>query len=122
WLSEHYGNKSASYYNSALTVVRAAFDVAVNDKIISESPAKDLTYRKRKKPIRLTPTFEQFKAIVADIRAQRFNAEAEQSGDFIEFLGLAGLGQAEVSAVTRAYVDLEAGRIIVYRHENDTGY
>src|SRR5437868_4784416 len=27
WLSEHYGNKSASYYNSALTVVRAAFDV-----------------------------------------------------------------------------------------------
>jgi site-specific recombinase XerD len=69
WLSEHYAEKSASYYNSALSVVRSALEVAVNDKIISESPAKDLTYRKRKKPIRPTPTFEQFKQIVASIRA-----------------------------------------------------
>jgi hypothetical protein len=29
WLSEHYGHKSASYYNSALSVVRAALDMAV---------------------------------------------------------------------------------------------
>jgi integrase len=122
WLSEHYGNKSASYYNSALTVVRTAFDVAVNDKIVSESPAKDITYRKRNKPIRLTPTFEQFKQIVTDIRSQKFNGEAEQSGDFIEFMGLAGLGQAEISAITRAHVDLEAGRIIVYRRKTDSGF
>jgi len=52
-----------------LSVVRSALEVAVNDKIISESPAKDLTYRKRKKPVRPTPTFEQFKQIVASIRA-----------------------------------------------------
>ena len=122
WLSENYGKKSASYYNSALTVVRAAFDVAVNDKIISESPAKGLTYHKRSKPIRLTPTFDQFKAIVADIRAQKFHREAEQSADFVEFLGLAGLGQAEATAITRAHVDLEAGRIIVYRCKTDTGF
>jgi len=69
WLSEHYAEKSASYYNSALSVVRSALEVAVNDKIISESPAKDLTYRKRKKPVRPTPTFEQFKQIAASIRA-----------------------------------------------------
>jgi integrase len=122
WLAKHCGDKTASYYNSALSVIRAALDMAVNDKIISESPAKDLTYRKRNKPIRLTPTFEQFKAIVADIRAQRFNREAEQSGDFVEFLGLVGLGQAEAAAITRAHVDLEAGRIIVYRRKTDTGF
>src|SRR5947208_10268641 len=75
WLSKYYGDKSASYYNSALSVVRAALDIAVNDKIIVESPAKGLKYAKRKKPIRTTPTFEQFKQIVADIRAQRFNAD-----------------------------------------------
>ena len=103
-------------------MIRAAFDVAVNDKIISESPAKDLTYRKRKKPIRLTPTFEQFKRIVADIRAQRFNREAEQSGDRVEFLGLAGLGQAEAAAITRAHVYLEAGQITLYRCKTDTGF
>jgi integrase len=122
WLSEHYAEKSASYYNAALTVIRSALEMAVKDKIISENPAKDLTYHKRKKPVRLTPTFEQFKAIVASIRAQRFNREAEQSGDFVEFLGLAGLGQAEAAAITRAHVDLEAGQITVHRCKTDTGF
>jgi integrase len=122
WLAKNYGEQSASYYNSALTVLRDALEMAVADKIIIESPAKGLTYRKRKQPIRLTPTFEQFQAIVADIRAQRFNREAEQSGDFVEFLGLAGLGQAEAAAIKRSDVDLDSGRIIVYRHKTDTGF
>jgi integrase len=83
---------------------------------------QDITYRKRKKPIRETPTFEQFKAVVNDIRNQRFNADAEQSGDFVEFLGLAGLGQAEAAAIKRSDVDLDAARIIVYRYKTDTGF
>jgi integrase len=122
WLSKHYGDMSASYYNSALTVIRDALDMAVKDKIIIESPAKDLKYQKRKRPIRATPTFEQFKQIVADIRGQRFNADAEQSGDLVEFLGLAGLGQAEAASIKRSDVDLQAGRIIVYRHKTDLGF
>jgi integrase len=122
WLSKHYGEKSATYYNAALSVIRDALDLAVQDKIILESPAKGLTYRTRPQPIRRTPTFEQFRRIVIDIRAQKFNREAEQSGDFVEFLGLAGLGQAEAASMTRADVDLDAGRIIVYRHKTDTGF
>ena len=122
WMEKHYGEKSASHYNSALTVVRDAFELAVNDKIIVESPAKGLKYAKRAKPIRTTPTFEQFNRIVADIRGQRFNADAEQSGDFVEFLGLAGLGQAEAASIKRSDVDLDAGRIIVYRHKTDVGF
>ena len=122
WLAKHYGGSSASHYNAALTVIRDALNMAVQDKIIIESPAKDLKYRTRTKPIRLTPSFEQFQQIVGDIRARRFNREAEQSGDFIEFLGLAGLGQAEAASIARADVDLAAGRIIVYRHKTDTGF
>jgi integrase len=122
WMAKHYGESSASHYNSTLTAIRDALDMAVRDGIVIESPAKGLTYRKRKRPIRLTPTFEQFQAIVADIRAQRFNREAEQSGDFIEFLGLAGLGQAEAAAIKRSDVDLDSGRIIIYRHKTDTGF
>ena len=122
WLAQHYGEKSASYHNAALSVIRTALEMAVKDRIIAENPAAGLKYRKRSRPIRLTPTFEQFKAIVASIRGQRFNREAEQSGDFIEFIGLAGLGQAEVSALTRAHVDLEAGRIIVHRRKTETGF
>ena len=59
---------------------------------------------------------------MADIRSQKFNRGAEQSGDFVEFLGLAGLGQAEAASIKRSDVDLDAGRIIVYRHKTDTGF
>ena len=122
WLSKHYGDKSASSFNQALTVCRDALSMAVNDRIIIESPAKGLKYRKPAKPIRTAPSFSQFKAIVDDIRNQRFSADAGQSGDFVEFLGLAGLGQAEAISLTRADVDLDAGRIIVYRHKTDVGF
>jgi integrase len=122
WLSKHYGHLSAAAYNAALSVIRGVFDLAVNDKIIIESPADGLIYRKRKRPIRPTPTFEEFKQIVADVRTQRFNREAEHSGDFIEFLGLAGLGQAEAASITCGHVDMDARRITVYRHKTDTGF
>ena len=122
WLEKHYGEKSASHYNSALTAIRDAFELAVNDKILVESPAKGLKYAKRSKPIRPTPTFEQFSQIVTDIRAQRFNRDAEQSGDFVEFLGLAGLGQAEAASIKRSDVDLASGRIVIYRHKTDVGF
>lgn len=122
WLAAHYGNKSASYYNSALMLVRDALEAAVRDRVVAENPARDLKYRKRKKPIRLTPTFEQFNQMVAEIRAQKFNQVAQQSGDFIEFIGLAGLGAAEAASLTPAEVDFEAGHIIAYRHKTDTGF
>ena len=122
WLSKHYGHFSASAYNSALTIIRAALDLAVRDRVVLESPAKDLKYKKRKQPIRRTPSFEQFEQIVAEIRSQHLNADAEQSGDFVEFLGLAGLGQAEAASIKRSDVDLPSGRIIVYRHKTDQGF
>jgi integrase len=122
WLAKHYGHKSASYYNSALMLVRDALEAAVRDRVIAENPARELKYRKRKTPIRSTPTFEQFKQIVAEIRAQKFNQVAEQSGDFIEFLGLAGLGAAEAASLTPADVDFDAGHIIAFRHKTSAGF
>jgi integrase len=120
--SRHYGHKSASYYNSALTLIRDALELAVHDRIIAESPAARIEYRARATPIRLTPTFEQFTTIVNDIRNQRFNADAGESADFVEFLGLAGLGQAEAASITRADIDLNVGRIILLRHKTSTGF
>jgi len=122
WLSTHYGGKSASLYNSALSVIRAALDMAVRDRIITENPVAHLKYKKRATPIRLTPTWEQFQSIVENIRSQPFIPDREQSSDFIEFLGLAGLGQAEAASIKRCDVDLESARIIVYRHKTDQGF
>ena len=112
----------AASRNAHLACLKEILALAVRDRIIPASPAQHLRSAKREKPIRLTPTFEQFKAIIDDVRAQRFNADAQDSGDFLEFLGLAGLGQAEAGSLTRADVDLEAGRIITFRHKTATGF
>jgi integrase len=117
WLAKHFGHKSASYYNSALMFLREALEFAVRNRVIADNPIKHLTCKKRKDPIRLTPTFEEFKSIVADIRSQEFNRVAQESGDFVEFLGLAGLGQAEAAPLTPARVDLDAGQITIKRQK-----
>ena len=120
WLSRYrFGSASRNLHISCL---KELFNSAVRDRIITVSPAAHLRYAKREKPIRLTPTFEQFKAIVADVRAQLLNADAWDSADFLEFLGLAGLGQAEAGSLTPADIDLAAGQIITYRHKTSTGF
>lgn len=113
---------SASSRNAHLQILKEVFALALRDRILSRSPAAHLKYTKREKPIRLTPTWEQFRAIIADVRAQQFNADAQESGDFLEAMGLLGLGQAELAPLTRADVDLEAGRIITFRHKTSTGF
>jgi integrase len=120
WLSRYsFGSASRNLHISCLKEV---FGVAVRDQFISASPAAHLRSAKREKPIRLTPSFEQFKAIIADVRGQQFNADAQDSADFLEFLGLAGLGQAEAGSLTRPDVDFEAQRIITFRHKTATGF
>jgi len=120
WLSRYqFGSASRNLFISCMNDV---FDFAVRDRMIAASPAAHLRYAKREKPIRLTPTFQQFKAIIADVRTEQFNADAQDSADFLEFLGLAGLGQAEASSLTRADVDFEAVRIITFRHKTVTGF
>jgi integrase len=120
WLSRYrFGSASRNLH---ISCVKELFNSAVRDRIITASPAAHLRSVKRERPIRLTPTFEQFKAIIADVRAQLFNADAQDSADFLEFLGLAGLGQAEAGSLTRADVDLEAGLFITFRHKTSTGF
>ncbi len=112
----------AASQNAFVTVLRELFDFAVRDNCIAKSPCAHLKFRKREKPIRLTPTYEQFEAIIGDVRAQQFNADAEDSADFLEFLGLAGLGQAEASSLRRQDIDFDAGRFITFRHKTNTGF
>jgi integrase len=120
WLSQ-YGFGSASR-NLHISCIKEVFDLAVRDRVIPSSPAAHLRSVRREKPIRVTPTINQFQAIIADVRAQRFNADAQESADFLEFLGLAGVGQAEASSLTRADIDFDSSRIITFRHKTATGF
>lgn len=113
----------ASFRNACIQVLREMFASAVRDRIIAASPAQHLKYLKRETPIRKTPTFEQFQAIVESIRSQQFNGhDADESADFVEFIGLAGLGQAEASSLTWDDVDFERQQIITFRHKTKTGF
>jgi integrase len=120
WLSRYdFGSASRNLF---ISCVKEMFELAVRDRIIAVSPAMHLRSAKREKPIRLTPSYEQFKAIVADVRAQPFNADAQDSADFLEFLGLAGLGQAEAGSLRRCDIDFDAGQLITFRHKTSTGF
>jgi integrase len=120
WLSRyHFGSASRNLF---ISCIKEIFALAMRDRIIVTSPAAHLRYMKREKPIRPTPTYEEFKAMIADVRAQPFNADAPDSADFLEFLGLAGLGQAEASSLRAADVDFDAGRFITFRHKTSTGF
>jgi integrase len=111
-----------SSYNAYLAVLRGLFNLAVADSLLSQSPVAALKERRREKPIRLTPTWEQFHQIIADVRAQVFNADAQDSADFLEFLGLAGLGQAEASSLTRSDIDFAKEQITTFRQKTKTGF
>jgi integrase len=119
WLSRY--RFGSALRNLHISCIKELFNLAVRDRLITASPAAHLRSAKREKPIRLTPTFEQFKAIIADVLGEVFNADAEDSADFLEFLGMAGLGRAEASSLTPFDIDLDAGRIITYRHKTSTG-
>src|SRR5438046_709663 len=109
--------------NQHAAEIKHIFEMAVRDGIISRSPAAHLRRVKLAKPIRATPSFEEFKAIVESIRSQKFNGDdAEESADFVEFLGLAGLGKAEAAALRQIDIDWKHETIITFRHKTKSGF
>ena len=108
WLASYdFGPPS---YNLYLEFVRAVFALAVADRLIANSPVTTLKGKKKR-------DFEEFRAEVADIRAQKFNADAKDSGDSLEFIGLAGLGQAEAASLLWEHIDWETGQFTARRQK-----
>jgi integrase len=108
--------------NLHLAELKRILNIAVADGVITRSPAENIAPVKQSRPIRETPTFDEFKAIVADIRSQRLSYDAEESADFVEFLGLAGLGQAEATSLRWSDIDWERGTIRTFRHKTQAGF
>ena len=100
------------------------FAIAVDDRVIAESPAVKLKtpWKSPQTPKRHVPTIAQFEAIVADIRNQPFAHKAEDTADFVEFLGLAGVGQAEAAALTWGDIDWRKERIWIRRKKTQKVY
>jgi integrase len=121
WLSRyHFGSASRNLF---ISCIKEIFALALRDRIIAASPVAHLRYAKRQKRIRATPSFEEFKAIVESIRSQKYNGhDAQETADFVEFLGLAGLGKAEAAALRQSDIDWERETITTFRHKTKSGF
>ncbi len=78
--------------------------------------------KKRAKPLRETPTESEFHAIVKSVREQPFSDTATDSGDLIEFMGLAGLGQAEVTPMKWQHIEWQDGWMTAFRAKTKTAF
>src|SRR5207247_2408494 len=99
WLSSHQSRLKNSSLLEYIRFLRQLFSIALDHKAIADSPAAGFKQLKIEKPIRPTPSWKDFLDIVQDIRAQRFNADAEDSADLVEFMGKAGVGTAECAGL-----------------------
>ena len=111
-----------SWQNQHLRAIRAALKLAVDDGIIYRSPLEGVKEKKVSRPIRATPTFKEFQAIVDSVRNQRLSDTAHASADYVEFMGLAGLGLAEASSLAWGDVNFDRGQMITYRHKTKQGF
>jgi integrase len=124
WLAFHEKRLKNTTYNRYASVLRQMFQIAVRDRIIARSPFDEVRtkWKKPEPPIRVTPTEGQFRAIVTSIRSQLLTDHAQDSANFVEFLGLAGLGQAEAGSLAWGNIDFEAERLHVRRHKTNTWF
>jgi len=120
WLSQY--KFGVASYNAHLECLRAMLQVAVDDKIIVHSPVSGIIGRKRLKPVRDTPSNEEFQSIIQDIRRQKFNPHSTESADFLEFLGLVGVGQAEASSLKVGDINWKKKQITAFRQKTGIGY
>ena len=111
-----YNHLTNTSWNAVLTVTRDVFNHAVDDGVIAHSPAASIKYRKRKDTIkRLKPSWGEFEAIVAHVRTQKYADTAKESADLIEFMGLAGLGQAECADLSWGDINFKSSKIAIIR-------
>jgi integrase len=117
---KQFDNLSPATKNHIITMVREVFATAVEKRCISadQSPMNSIKFFKVGDQVkRLTPTEEQFKAIVDSIRSQKFSDTAGATADLVEFIGQAGLGQAECDELRWKDINFDANNITLIRRK-----
>jgi integrase len=136
WLATIYGNEESgpkmrhSTYNRHRLFLIQLFDFAVTETIIEHSPfdAEMIPAKGKQRVVRRVPTEAEFKAIVTKIRNPNWPVPnprkrggqrpltQNDAADFAEYLGLAGVGQAEAASIEWPDVDWERG-IVKYTRQ-----
>lgn len=129
WVGAVGKGKRPSTRNQFRAFARALFDFAVSDTVIAKNPFDPKIIRKAKKEpiIRLIPSPGEFEKIIAEIRQPSWKVEKGKHGghrpgcqhdsaNFAEFLGRAGIGQAEAVGLNWEDID-EEREVIHYRRK-----
>jgi len=112
----------ASDRNHLAWTIRKIFRLAVADGVIAINPAEHIRAEKAPDSLKLTPTWEQFKAIVDAVRRQPQSDTREESADLLEFLGRAGLGLAEAQNLQWQDIDFERMKIQLLRQKTKKSF
>ena len=122
WLALHEQRLKHTTYNRYAGFIKQLFAIAVDDRVIAESPAVKLKtpWKSPQTPKRHVPTIAQFEALVAHIRNQPFANKAEDTADFVEFLGYSGLRLGEATQVLWRDVNFDADTLLVTGGEHGT--
>jgi integrase len=122
WLAAQRVRIMAATFNEYVRFIRQVFTLGVDAGALHESPARAFKLVRPDVPERLTPTFDQFEAIVRAVREQRFADHARDTADLVEFMGLAGVGQAEAANLRGEHIDFERGEIHLFRQKTRTAF
>ncbi len=122
WLSQWNGKVAA--YNHARQWLLAFFDFATANRKIYKSPLDKRLVKAMRRPqvIRNAPTPEEFEAILTEVRAQPYTDHADESADVLEFMGRAGVGQAETSGLKWEHINFKDETIKLFRVKTQTSF
>ena len=108
-------------FNDMTEKLKAIFEVAVDDAILTVNPCDKVTKNLRRKKVVRTPdevpTIEQCEAIVSHVRGQEFADTADKSADMLALMHGGALGTAECVLADWKKVKWEAGIIEVRRQK-----
>ena len=97
-IEEWAGNRecAAETFNKERDVLVRVLEYAVDHGLLLDNPARKLKRRRGHKKMIYIPTKEQFRQLVADMRAVIRHADGNQSADLAELLAYSGCRKSEV--------------------------
>ena len=117
------GDLSVRTRKEYLRTLRAFFQHLVDDGVIRKNPTAPIKITETApKIIRNTPTIEEVKQIIKEVRTQPFSDTRDEAADLLTFLAGAGIGNAEAASLKAGDINWKAKTIRLHRQKTKTDF